>query len=156
MGRRRRRDGAGTLSAWQPLERRQRVIQPGLAAHTAASPAALAAIQDGSELWANDRYVVIVRRYPDGAAMHLSIRRQDRGAARDWRDFQQIKNEIAGPDVEAVELYPAESRLVDAANQYHLWCMAPGVRLPFGYRERYVLDASDLPDTGARQRELGG
>ncbi len=156
MGRRRRRASPGRPPAWQPLERRERVIPPRLAAHAAADPAALAAIQDGSELWANGKYVVIVRRYPDGAAAHLSVRRADRRAIRDWRDLQQIKNEIAGPDAEAVELYPAEARRVDTANHSHLWCMPPGVQLPFGYRERYVLDAGELPDTGARQRELGG
>ncbi|MGH3430252.1 MAG: DUF7694 domain-containing protein, partial [Mycobacteriales bacterium] len=51
-----------------------------------------------------------MRRHPDGFVRHLSIRRQDRQAARDWRDFQRIKTEIAGPDTEAVELFPAEGR----------------------------------------------
>jgi hypothetical protein len=137
------------------MKRGQQIVTPKLAAHAAASPAALAAIVDGSEMWLNNQYVAVVRRYPDGAVMHLSIRRADRSAARDWRDLQRIKNEIAGPDVEAMELYPAEDRLVDTANQYHLWCMHPGVRLPFGFQERSVLDAGELPDIGARQRELG-
>ena len=39
--------------------------------------------------------------------------------------------------MEAVELYPAESRLVDNANQWHLWCVT-GFRFPFGFAERLV------------------
>jgi len=137
------------------MEPGRQVVSPAAAAHAAGSPEALAAIAESREVWLNDKYVVIVRRYPDGAVMHLSVRRADRKAARDWRDLQRIKNDIAGRDVEAVELFPAEDRLVDMANQYHLWCMPPGVRLPLGFTQRSVMDAADLPDIGARQRELG-
>lgn len=52
---------------------------------------------------------------------HLSFKRIDREPMHDWRLFQEIKNMIVGPEYEAVELYPAESRVVDTANQYHLW-----------------------------------
>ena len=37
---------------------------------------------------------------------------------------------------EGLELYPAESRLMDEANQFHLYCMHPKVKLPFGQQER--------------------
>lgn len=53
---------------------------------------------------------------------YLSIKRLDREPINDWRAMQKIKNSIVGPEWEAVEIYPAESRLVDTANQYHLWC----------------------------------
>jgi hypothetical protein len=155
VARGKRRAPMGQAQPWQRMERRDQVVTPRLAAHAVGDPAALAAIMNSGEVWANNKYVVIARRYPDGAVMHLSIRRADRRAARDWRDFQRIKNDIAGPGTEAVELFPAEDRLVDTANQYHLWCMPPGVRLPFGFAERSVLDADEIPDTGARQRELG-
>lgn len=102
----------------------------------------------------NNRYLVLVRRAKDvepmGLVVHLSIRRLDRGAARDWRDFQRIKNELVGVETEAVEVYPAESRLVDAANQYHLWCF-PKYRLPFGFDERDVA-GPDESMHGASQR----
>ena len=107
------------------------------------------------EIWMNDRYVVHVDRFDDGAVHHLSIRRVDRKAARDWRHFQQIKNELAGEDAEAVELYPAEDRLVDCANQFHLWCLPPGRRFPLGFEERLVLDDGEGPDMpGAKQRPI--
>jgi hypothetical protein len=73
--------------------------------------------------------------------IHLDIRRLDGGACKNWRHFQRIKNELVGPEFEAMELFPAESRLVDTANQYHLWVHAdPGFRFPLGYLERFVLD----------------
>lgn len=82
--------------------------------------------------------------------IHLSIKRLDREPIHDWRKLQQIKNELVGPEHEAVELYPAESRLVDSANQYHLWVMKdPRWRFPFGYIERLVMDN---PGGNAKQR----
>ena len=111
-------------------------------------PPALAALVDRHEaLYVNNRYQVAVRRLPpcDGwpPLIHLSIKRLDRAAIHDWRDLQRIKNELVGPEHEAVELYPAESRLTDTSNQYHLWCSAdPTFRYPFGWHERLVSDAS--------------
>jgi hypothetical protein len=107
------------------------------------------------ETWLNDKYVVSVRRREDGSVANLSIRRQDRGWPRDWRDFQRIKNEIAGPEVEAVELYPAESRLVDTANQFWLWCLPVGQQWPFGFDQgRAVTDETAASKFGARQRRI--
>lgn len=96
--------------------------------------------------WRNDRYQVHVIHWRpmtingvECPIVQLSIRRLDRAPARDWRDFQRIKNQLVGEECEAIELYPAESRLVDTANQFHLWCVAdPEFRFPFGYSERLV------------------
>lgn len=106
--------------------------------------------QAQNEVWMNDRYVVHVIRWaggPDGAAIvQLSIRRRDRGPARDWRDFQRIKNQLVGPQCEGVELYPAESRLMDAANQFHVWCIDDALyRFPVGFTGPRVVTS----DTGA-------
>ena len=82
----------------------------------------------------NSHYQVIVREVPQtplGPMMHLTIRNLDGSTRRDWREFQRIKNELVGPEAEAVELYPAESRLVDTVNHYHLWVF-PEYRFPFG------------------------
>jgi len=110
------------------------------------------------EQWANDIYVVNMRKnesdLPDIPPMiHLSIRRQDRQPCRDWRDFQRIKNQLAGPEWEAVEIYPAESRLVDMANQYHLFCFPFG--LGIGFQQRLVGNQlqADLVAPGAVQRD---
>lgn len=56
-----------------------------------------------------------------------------------WRILQEVKNTLLGPEFEAVELYPAESRKVDMANQYHLWAWRrEGRQFLFGFQERRV------------------
>jgi hypothetical protein len=102
------------------------------------------------ETWMNGEYVVIVKQRGDWT--HLSIRRCDRRACRDWRDFQAIKNQLCGPEREALELYPAESRVVDTANQYHLWVLPAGERIPVGWEVRSVIGPEDCQIPGAVQR----
>lgn len=93
---------------------------------------------ENAEVWTNNQYNVLVRRH--SVYTHLSIRRCDGGAIfRDWRHFQEIKNQIVGTENEAVELYPAESRLVDTSNSYHLFVSNdPTFRFPFGWTQRNV------------------
>lgn len=70
----------------------------------------------------------------------LQICRADGGSVVDWRDLQQIKNLICGGEWEAVEIFPAESRLKDPSNARYLWCF--NGRLPFGLPGgRHVVDA---------------
>ena len=89
-----------------------------------------------AELYVNDVYMIQVFRNGDQSCRRLAIRRLDHGVIkRDWREFQAIKNQIVGPEIEACELYPAESRKVDATNVYHLWCLPAGQQFPFGYTE---------------------
>ena len=146
---------AQRLPAWTPLERRPGVSSPVLGSVPVESTGF-------DEIWENSRYTVLVRYVPNPLAghfpnclrpmRHLSIRNADRSARHDWRDFQRIKNEICGPEWEGVEIYPADSRLVDGANQYHLWCFPPPFRLPFGFDERMVLGPDETPVPGAVQR----
>lgn len=87
--------------------------------------------------WENNRYQVIQRDHregPFGAYVHLTIRSTDGAPRHDWRHLQRIKNELVGPEAEGVELYPAESRVVDTANHYHLWVFR-SYRLPLGMTE---------------------
>jgi hypothetical protein len=94
--------------------------------------------------------------FEDGS-MHLSFKRNDRAAVRDWRHFQAIKNEVAGFEREAIEIFPPESMLVDAANEYHLWVLPEGVMSPLGFlhREPQLIDATDQLDY-ARYRHASG
>lgn len=100
------------------------------------------------EQWYSDVYFVTLRRWPTdhvfksgGGMIQLGISSLDGTARHDWRDFQQIKNQLAGPETESFELYPAESRLLDPSNYYTLWCF-PGVRhLRIGMTHRDVKDA---------------
>lgn len=108
-----------------------------------------------SMIFKNSIYQVAVRKVkPDNwpEMAWLSIKRIDREPVHDWRHLQRIKNEIIGPEHEGLELYPAEERVVDTANQYHLWVlMDPRVRIPFGFEQGVRLDAQE-DGTGAKQR----
>lgn len=86
-------------------------------------------------------------------SMHLSFKRRDRAAVRDWRHFQAIKNEVAGHDREAVEVFPAEMNLVDAANEYHLWVLPEGMMSELGFAGiAEINDQQDDMDHAAYRR----
>jgi hypothetical protein len=87
------------------------------------------------EYYFNNRYQVAIRKAEDHNGVPLkvlSIRRQDRKAIMDWRDLQWIKNELLGPEEEAIQIFPAESRLLDTSNQYWLWSY-PGQYCGLGF-----------------------
>ena len=83
-------------------------------------------LKKNEEIYLNDKYQVNVRKIksPFGDMFWLSIKRLDKESIHDWRDLQEIKNLIIGPENEGVELYPSEKRRVDTANQYHLFVLA--------------------------------
>lgn len=110
------------------------------------------------EHYINSRYLVAIRRTPasDGEGgviemVHLSVKRHDQQPLRrHWADMQRIKNELLGTNCEAVELYPKEGRLVDTANQYHLWGVNSGTfQWPIGWNEGQVtMDEDEAPGVG--------
>ena len=56
----------------------------------------------------------------------------------DWREFQQIKNDLCGEAYCGIEIYPPESRMVDTVNVFHLWVFPEGKDIPLGYMFRDV------------------
>lgn len=140
---------------WRPLVRAVPRVHPAVRERARTDPRIRRALDETREIWRNDEYVVIVHRDPGTShPTVLSIRRDDRQAVHDWRDFQRIKDQLAGEETEAVELYPARSRLVDSANQYWLWYLPPGVRIPFGFTEQAISDSDAALFPGAVQRPL--
>ena len=103
------------------------------------------------KVYLSDTYQVSVQpqEYPFTV---LTIKRRDKAPIDSWREKQLIKNAVMGSEIEAVELFPAESRLVDTANQYWLFAMTGGERFPFGFQEREVSGAKEASDVGASQR----
>ena len=107
--------------------------------------------RDRPEIWVNDIYQVTVRRWSKdpvfgtgGGMVQIGIHALDGTARHDWREFQNIKNQIAGEECEGFELYPAESRLIDPSNYYTLWCFPGLKRLRVGIDEgRRVLDTDE-------------
>ena len=65
--------------------------------------------------------------------MWISFRKRDNSTMISWQQKQRIKNHFAGEDREAIEIFPSEHRLMDTANQYHLWVLPAGEQIPFGW-----------------------
>lgn len=127
---------------WQPMRKARfeaeavREIAAKVGLRDAGSNAVLG--QNFVAVYRNDKYQCVVETYGDWT--WLKIVRLDREPVHDWRDLQRVKNDVAGPEAEAVEVYPAESRLVDESNQYHLFVLPAGQRMPLGYVDRSVRD----------------
>jgi hypothetical protein len=89
------------------------------------------------EHWVSDDYWVTLdkqvqlpsapKTFQDHPLWHLMITGHDKAPCHDWQVFQTIKNEIVGPQYEAVEIYPARSRLMDRENKYHLRTRGPRI-----------------------------
>lgn len=115
-------------------------------------------IPTGEYMWLNSRFTVIVGlRGGDHVTWegmrgdfdaHLSYRRNDRSSDRiTWRDVQRMKAELCGSESEALEMYPAESRVLDGANQRHLlvWRADSPNRPQYGFHTgRQVSDNDTL------------
>ena len=54
-----------------------------------------------------------------------------------WEDMQQIKNEIWGEDVVAVEMFPPEDQVVNSGNYRHLWRWLSITNPPDLYKTEY-------------------
>lgn len=95
-----------------------------------------------AEWYTNNRYQVVKEPVEYEGQMvdciWLSIKALDDSARHDWREFQWIKNEIVGKEWEAMEIYPAESRMIDTCNQFHLWCFP--TKIGVGWSTRLVME----------------
>lgn len=143
------------MSGLSPLKRMDTIKNPKTGEHYP--------IPEDQMVLRNNRYTVYVEsassysnafhRFEEFDILHLSIKRNDRKPIDSWADMQWIKNRIAGEESEAVQLYPAESRLLDAANQYHLWVI--GGQWPVGFRfepgEKTTATPEEAAEFGASQ-----
>lgn len=136
------RFGARSRDSWVPLERAAELRMPVEVAAATGPPR--------GEWWVNHLYQVEVSSVGSNGAQMLSIKPQGGEARHDWREFQWIKNQLCGPEREAIELYPAESRLVDVSNQFWLLVLPPGKRFPFGFDQRQVSEARLWPTSTQR------
>jgi hypothetical protein len=91
-----------------------RVTFPGVAVDQLRTPA---------EVWGSSQYTVTVHYLDDNrdGFVEVGIHNYHRTTHVPWRHIQQIKNEVFGPDREAVQLFPAEDRLLDSANEYWIY-----------------------------------
>ena len=102
-----------------------------------------------AEIYVNDIYQVAVYRKEDadslvhvpelkGKCTWLSIKRRDKRPVNNWQDMQTIKNRLVGVECDAIQMLPAESRMVNTANQYHLIVLPEDAHVPFGWGTRHV------------------
>ncbi|WP_449222432.1 DUF7694 domain-containing protein [Acidimangrovimonas pyrenivorans] len=77
----------------------------------------------------NGRFVVCERPMPNGMTQLSIVGRH--GQRPTWKEAQAIKNELAGADATALEVYPPQAEVIDSADTYHLWVLPPGVQLSF-------------------------
>jgi hypothetical protein len=139
------------------LEEKSIALQPLVKIHQ-REPSDLP--EEPDSVWTNDIYVVAFRWKTDpvfktDGLIQLGISTRDGTARHDWREFQAIKNQLAGEECEAFELYPAESRLVDPSNYFVLWCFPGLKRIRVGVEIRDVRSPDDAiaPQRGFPAKE---
>ena len=122
------------------------VLQKHLRRDNAASPAEMLEIPSAEWPAENSRILKAWRSRDFFAALwdehgqfRLSVNRTMIDGAGDWRDgitwdeLQRVKRECGFGNKLAVEIYPADSDLVNVANIRHLWF--PKAALGFGWGE---------------------
>lgn len=110
----------------------------------------------GSRMFRNADYTVTRHLADEDGIIMLSIsRHSDRTHKVSWRDKQAIKNMLVGPEHEAIELFPAESRLMDTANEFWLWVLEnKSRRFPVGFHTGRMV--SDTEAWGSAQNPGSG
>lgn len=70
----------------------------------------------------------VLERTVAGGVVHYAVTSlsQERPS---WWEMQRIKDELAGKDATAVEVYPPHADIVDGADMFHIWIIPGG--LPF-------------------------
>ena len=150
---------------WEPLERatkfsrRKEVVEETMR-HYGITFEVAAAMLDREEadtlFFVNRLYQVSLNTCgPENDMLHICVRRRDGGAIFDWRHMQEVKNQLAGPEREGFQLFPAESRKVDTSNKYHLFVLPEGARFSgIGWENREVSYDENRDVPGLRQRAL--
>jgi hypothetical protein len=129
-----------------------RLIRSLIGAEAAAEDRWEPVVPGDKEGWYGNTILSCHVQQHDGV-IQISYHRHDRAPIRDWRIGQRLKNQLAGPEWEGVEIYPAESRLVDTCNEYHLFCVKTPLPLGFDYREVATQDQLDEVSPNAVQRD---
>lgn len=106
---------AGTWGDWETLTFPRGTVGKG------------AWISDFTTARKNRVFSVLDRMLSNGVR-HLAVASLS-GIRPTWREMQRIKDELAGCDLTAVEVYPPATEIVDEADMFHIWVLTE--RLPF-------------------------
>lgn len=80
-------------------------------------------------VWRSRDYLAVLYKQRADNKLRLTInctRRNAQGRWKDgiaWDELQRIKNECLGEDTWCIEVFPAQSELVDVQNMRHLWVL---------------------------------
>ena len=92
-----------------------------------------------------------------GKCDYISLRRHDKKPTNNWQDMQTIKNRLLGTNCEAIQIFPAEDRMINTANQYHLIVFPEGYVIPFGFMsKRFVNTRNDHGGINAMRQDYQG
>lgn len=101
----------------------------------------LAPGQAGTSGWASEcqachrnRVFAVLERLDATGVTHLAVSSLS-GIRPSWPEMQRIKDEIAGREATAIEVYPPKAEVVDEADMFHLWVLRG--KLPFGLHVGY-------------------
>jgi hypothetical protein len=92
--------------------------------------------EDARKAAENGVFVVMIREIDTawGRVAHAWIRTASEAPDITWAEKQRIKDELFGRERLAVEVFPPQSEMVDAANLYHIWVLPAGFALPFNLK----------------------
>lgn len=76
-----------------------------------------------------NRVFAVLERQAEGGITHLAVSSLS-GVRPTWPEMQRIKNDLAGAEATAIEVYPPQSQVVDEADMFHIWVLRG--KLPFG------------------------
>lgn len=71
----------------------------------------------------------VLDRTLENGVRHLAVSSLS-GIRPTWWEMQRIKDELAGEDRTAVEVYPPVAEIIDEADMFHIWVLS--APLPFG------------------------
>ncbi len=92
-----------------------------------------------SEVWRNRKFMVLVYPEKDGIERLTCFRTlmKDDGSrfvdGITWDELQALKNECGRGDRWAMEIYPAEAKIVNVSNMRHLWVLPEGKTPEMGW-----------------------
>ena len=112
-----RRRKSGAWGTWERIE-----VEPGDLTESDGWTAEVRVV------FRNDVFAVLTR-LAFGGVVHFAVSSLT-GIRPSWHEMQRIKDELAGPEKTAVEVYPPKDEIVDGSDMFHIWVL-PG-KLPFG------------------------
>lgn len=115
-------------------------------------------LNPGETYWRNSFYLVFRKELEPEVGLQgsvlLRIRHNQDKAIREWKHLQRIKNELAGSEREATEIFPPQSMVTSMDNEHHLFVTPVGVSSIYVYEEK--VRAEGLSGYGiVRQQQKG-